>query len=99
MTAETNSVASVSCCPGGPGQGGLMSHCPMAARFDEFFVKSKISQYLLLIGALLLILAIAIVLEPRIMVWLVALIAAFIGFALLTAAYFLNRMKSSARES
>ena len=99
MTASTGSVSPVSCCPGGSGQAGSMSHCPMAARFDEFFARSRVNRYLLFIGASLLLLAIAVILEPRIVVWLVALAAAFMGFVLLTAAYFLNRMKSSMRDS
>jgi|GEM_PF-2810228 len=95
MTATTNTSKPVSCCSGESQEGGLISHCPMAAKFDKTFGSPKFKLLLCVIGVALIVIGIAIILEPRIVIWLMASVSILMGMALLVMAYYINSMKRS----
>lgn len=94
MTSITETTEPESCCSAASREGDLISHCPMAAKFDQTFGSVKLKLSLCLIGVVLVFLGIAIILEPKIAAWLIALSTILMGTALLTLAYFINQMKS-----
>ncbi len=89
----TDSSPHASCCSGESSKGDLISQCPMAAKFNSTLGSTKLKLSLCFIGLALVILGIAIVLVPKIIVWMMASISILIGLALLMMAYFFNRMK------
>ena len=93
MTSNSETVNAASCCSVEFEEGGVMSHCPMAAHFDEIIANSKLRQYLRFIGVALLILGVVIVVEPKILVWLIGAVSVLMGIALLMMAHYLGRMK------
>jgi len=95
MIAVTNTSKPVSCCSGESQEGGLISHCPMAAKFDKTFGSPKFKLSLCVIGVALIVIGIAIILEPRIVIWLMASVSILMGMALLVMAYYINSMKRS----
>ena len=98
MTDDNTEAEDVICCSQESEGGDMIKHCPMASRFDEIIGKSHLGFYLMLFGIVLVVLGIAIVVQPKILVWLAGAVATLMGIALLMAAYQLNRMKSSLRD-
>ena len=98
MSATHETTESVSCCARETTEGSAISHCPMAAKFDKTFGSAKLKLSLCVIGAALIILGVVIILEPQIIVWLMAFVSILMGIALLMLAYSINRMKPSPHE-
>jgi len=65
----------------------------MAKEFEKTFGSPKLKLSLLLIGIALIVMGIAIILEPRIIIWLMASVSILMGIALLLMAYYINKMK------
>ena len=76
-----------------------MSHCPMAAKFEETLGNPKLIHGLWVIGIVLLLLGIAIIIEPVIIAWLLAIVVILTGLAILMIAHRLSQLKSSAAKS
>jgi hypothetical protein len=95
MTKTNETENSTSCCSGETRQGDIISHCPMAAKFETTIGNPKLNLNLRIIGIALFILGIVIIIEPKIIAWLMALVAMLMGLALLIMAHYLNRLRSS----
>ena len=95
MTDGNTESDDMICCAEGSEGVDMIGHCPMAERLDEIIGKSQLGLYLMIFGIMLVVLGVAIVVQPKILIWLVAAAATVMGIALLVAAYYINRMKSS----
>jgi hypothetical protein len=95
MMGNSEVAGTVSCCSGESVEGGVISHCPMAAQFKSTFGSPKLKLSLYGFGAVLIVLGIAIIMEPRIVAWLIAMVTILMGMALLMMGHFINRMTSS----
>ena len=82
------------CCSEDFKEGSLVFHCPMMTKFDETIGNPKLVLFLSIIGIALLILGVAIILEPKIVAWIIALVLMLVGVSLLMMVYYINRMKS-----
>ena len=95
MTDDNTESTDIVCCAEGSEGDDIIRHCPMAKRFDEIIGKSQLGLYLMIFGIMLVVLGVSIVVQPKILIWLAAAVATIMGLALLVAAYYINRMKSS----
>lgn len=69
-----------------------LTMCPMAAMCDGM-TRAPASRILLALpGALLILVGTAILLEPQVLVWLVAAVTILMGGAALMMAYFISRV-------
>ena len=68
-----------------------MAMCPMAKMCERMMAKPPSGAFLMLPGALLIALGVLIFIEPRIVVWLVALFAILLGMMFITMGRFLGR--------
>lgn len=73
--------------------------CPMSAMFKKTFGKKGFGLLAMIPGLLLVLGGVAIILEPQILVWLMAGAAILVGIALLTAAYFFRKLAADLRTS
>lgn len=71
-----------------------MAMCPIATTCSRMMEKPRSGLLLMLPGAVLIVLGIAIFLEPRIVVWLAGTLAVLLGIVLLTLAHFIGRSRS-----
>lgn len=95
MMESSEAAGTVSCCSGESVEGSVVSHCPMAAQFKSTLGSPGLKQSLYGLGAVLIVLGVAIIMEPRIVAWLIALSSILMGMALLMMGHFINRMTSS----
>jgi hypothetical protein len=97
---NTNESGSTSgCCSEEMTPGEMMSHCPMAAKFEATLGNPKLIHGLWTIGFVLLVLGVAIILEPVIIAWLLAIVVILTGIAILMIAHRLSQLKASAAKS
>ena len=73
-----------------------MTQCPMASMCKGMVEKPHSRFILILPGILLILVGVIILLEPRILVWLVAVVAIILGILALMIANFIYRMNRSA---
>ena len=73
--------------------------CPMSAMFKKTFGKKGFGLLAMIPGLLLVLGGVAIILEPQILVWLMAGEAILVGTALLTAANFFRKLAADLRTS
>jgi hypothetical protein len=65
--------------------------CPMAKMCGRMMEKPRSGSFLMLPGALLIVLGVLIFVEPRIVVWLVASVAILMGLMFFMMARFVGR--------
>ena len=73
--------------------------CPMSAMFKKTSGKRGFALLAMLPGLLLVLLGAAIVLEPQILVWLMAGASIVVGIALLAAAHFFRKLAAGLEAS
>ena len=71
--------------------------CPMASMCGGIFEKGTSRFLLRLPGVLLILLGVAILVQPQVLVWLVAGAAVLLGIAMLLMAHFMYRFGAKAR--
>lgn len=71
--------------------GGAMATCPMARMCMGMMEKRPFGWLLMLPGVLLIVVGVLIVVEPKILVWLIAAAAVLLGIMLLTMATFIRK--------
>jgi hypothetical protein len=71
-----------------------MAMCPMAKMCNRMMEKPASGLLLMLPGMVLIVLGVAIFLEPRIVVWLAGSLAVLLGIMLLTLARVIGRPRS-----
>jgi len=76
-----------------------MESCPMSAIFKKTSGKRGFGLLAMIPGLLLVLGGVAIILEPQILVWLMAGAAILVGIALLTAANFFRKLAADLRTS
>ncbi len=76
---------------------GPEAGCPMASMCGGFFEKGTSRFLLMLPGVLLILLGVAILIQPQVVVWLVAGAAVLLGVAMLLMAHFMYRFGAKAR--
>jgi uncharacterized membrane protein HdeD (DUF308 family) len=69
----------------------------MASMCSGFFEKGTSRFLLMLPGVLLILLGVAILVQPQVLVWLVAGAAVLLGIAMLLMAHFMYRFGAKAR--
>lgn len=69
-----------------------MPTCPMAETCGRMMTRRRIGFAPLLMGAIFILLGIAIIAEPRIIVWILAAMLIFMGIMMLVMARFMRRM-------
>ena len=69
-----------------------MAQCPMASMCKGMAEKSHSRLVLLLPGVLLILVGVIILIEPKILVWLMAAVAIVLGALFLMIANFIHRM-------
>ena len=69
-----------------------MAMCPMAKMCERMMAKPRSGSFLMLPGALLIALGVLILIEPRIVVWLVAGVAILMGITLIMMGRFVGRL-------
>ena len=70
-----------------------ISMCPMAKMCGRMMEKPRSGSFLMLPGALLIVLGVLIFVEPRIVVWLVASVAILMGLMFFMMARFVGRLQ------
>ena len=93
MGTDSNSETGTSCCSISGETGEMMNQCPMAKMFEEKVTKSRFKHYLQAIGFVLILLAIGILVQPKLLGWLVVIICLVLGIGLLFGAYHIGRMR------
>lgn len=68
-----------------------MAMCPMAKMCGRMMEKPRSGSFLMLPGALLILLGVLIIVEPRVAVWLAGAFAILMGMMFFTMARFLGR--------
>lgn len=79
--------------PGATPRANPMAMCPMAKMCGRMLDKPPSRFFLMLPGALLILLGVFIFLEPRIVVWLASAVAVLLGIMLLVMARFMGRLR------
>jgi hypothetical protein len=95
MTENNETVKPAACCSEEFKDDGLASHCPMAEKFEATIGNPKLNLNLRIIGITLLLLGIFIIIEPKIVAWLMALVVMLMGIALLMMTHYLTRLRST----
>jgi len=75
----------------------MMAMCPMAKMCMRMMEKRPSGVLLMLPGLLLIVVGALIVIEPKILVWLIAAASVFMGVMLLMMAGFLRKMGAQLR--
>jgi len=78
-------------------KGPMMAMCPMAKMCMRMMEKRPSGVLLMLPGLLLIVVGALIVIEPKILVWLIAAASVFMGVMLLMMAGFLRKMGAQLR--
>ncbi len=73
--------------------------CPMSAMFNKASGKRGFGLLAMIPGLFLVLVGVAIILEPQILVWLMAGAAILVGIALLAAANFFRKLAADPRTS
>lgn len=76
---------------------GAMAMCPMGKMCARMMEKRPSGLLLVLPGILFILLGALIVIEPRVLVWLIAAASVFIGAMLLMLAWFIRRLGDKLR--
>ena len=76
-----------------------MDSCPMSAMFNKASGKRGFGLLAMIPGLFLVLVGVAIILEPQILVWLMAGAAILVGIALLAAANFFRKLAADLRTS
>ena len=76
-----------------------MDSCPMSAMFNKASGKRGFGLLAMIPGLFLVLVGVAIILEPQILVWLMAGAAILVGIALLAAANFFRKLAADFRTS
>jgi len=71
--------------------------CPMASMCSGMFGKARSRFLLMLPGVVLILLGVAILLQPQVLIWLVAGAAVLVGIAMLLMAHFMFRLGARVR--
>jgi peptidoglycan/LPS O-acetylase OafA/YrhL len=71
---------------------GSMPMCPMAETCRGMMDKPRSGVALIVTGIVLMVLGVAVVVEPRILLWLVAAVLVVMGFAMLMLAKFMRTL-------
>ena len=79
--------------------GNPMDSCPMSAMFNKASGKRGFGLLAMIPGLFLVLVGVAIILEPQILVWLMAGAAILVGIALLAAANFFRKLAADLRTS
>jgi hypothetical protein len=79
--------------------GKPMESCPMSATFKKAFGKRGFGLLAMLPGLLLMLGGVAIILEPQILIWLMAAISIVACLMLLAAANFFRKVAADLRTS
>lgn len=95
MVSTEKSVIFESCCSDETLEGVKFNQCPMAAKCGAIISNPKLPLNLRITGVVLLVLGVAIVLEPMILAWLVACLIILLGIAVLILSHFVNRFIES----
>jgi hypothetical protein len=74
-------------------EAGLTARCPMAAMCEKVVVGPRLKTGLFLAGGILAVLGLSIMVQPKVLIWLIALIFIAMGAAMVTGGYYLSRMK------
>ena len=69
-----------------------MEMCPMAGMCKGMMAKQHSRLVLLLPGLVLILVGVIILIEPRVLVWLIAAVVIFLGIFFLMIANFIHRM-------
>ena len=80
--------------PGAMPRADPMAMCPMAKMCGRMMDKPLSRSFLMLPGALLILLGVFIFLEPRTVVWVAGAVAVLLGITLLIMARFMGRMRN-----
>ena len=80
--------------PGATPRANPMAMCPMAKMCGRMMDKPLPRFFLMLPGALLILLGVFIFLEPRMVVWLASAVAVLLGITLLIMARFMGRLRN-----
>jgi len=70
----------------------LMPMCPMAETCGRMMTSRRIGFVPLFVGAIFILLGIAIIIEPQIIVWILAAMLIFMGVMMLVMAIFMRSM-------
>ena len=92
MLAHTIQQSAAESSPGTTPRANPMAMCPMAKMCGRMLDKPPSRFFLMLPGALLILLGVFIFLEPRIVVWLAGAVAVLLGIMLLIMARFMGRL-------
>jgi hypothetical protein len=76
-----------------------MDSCPMSAMFNKASGKRGFGLLAMIPGLFLVLVGVAIILEPQILVWLMAATSIVAGLMLLTAANFFRKLAADLRTS
>ena len=71
---------------------GNMEICPMSSMCKELMGKRHSRLVLLLPGLVFILLGVIILIEPRVLVWLIASVVILLGVLFLMMGYFIRRM-------
>lgn len=74
-----------------------MPICPMAETCSRMMNRRRMGLVPLFMGALFILLGIAIIIEPRIIVWILAAMLIFMGIMMLVMAGFMRKMSERYR--
>jgi len=74
-----------------------MGMCPMAKMCKGMMEKRRSGVLLMLPGAILIILGVAIIVQPQILVWLIAVTLIVMGIAMLVMTNFMRKIGERAR--
>lgn len=93
MIENTTERAAGQKSPGVTPRANPMAMCPMARMCARMMEKPHSGSLLMLPGALLIALGVLIFLEPRIVVWLVGIVAVLMGIMFFMMARFIGRLR------
>ncbi|HSD42753.1 MAG TPA: hypothetical protein VLD36_12910 [Burkholderiales bacterium] len=93
MIENTTERAAGQKSPGVTPRASPMAMCPMARMCARMMEKPHSGSLLMLPGALLIALGVLIFLEPRIVVWLVGIVAVLMGIMFFMMARFIGRLR------
>ena len=94
-TKESQTTSHKSCCGKTDGSSGESFNCPMAGKFHEAMESPGFTYGLLIPGILLILIGILILVNPEVLVWLVAGVSILFGLVLLIGALLLKKLALS----
>jgi len=84
-------------CCGSEARPEARAGCPMASMCGGIFEKGTSRLLLMLPGVVLILLGVAVLIQPQVLVWLVASTAVLLGVAMLLMAHFMYRLGAKLR--